>query len=245
MFHCHTRIHRRSGQPTIRSTCCATGCTLSRRQDRRYPQSPRPYNCHSTAVTANRVASLRTHWETRASRGNSKTGRRVLTIEKQHALLASHPLLCIAGSTLASLPEQITGGRLAHPSQPRVAVALVERAPEGYAKMFKAMNHSVSHANHLAACKARRTQGCSRLSADGKGIRIQVPAAIELFDPSKTRRCGVKKASKNSDVGVTSSSPLGSQCRPRALSRYIRRCERACPHHRNRQGQIEVIFKWT
>ena len=140
--------------------------------------------------TANRVASLRTHWEIPCFEGKQRVqDGECLTIEKAARALG------IAPSTLHRwlnagfiAGEQITPGA---PWRIRVNDELrsrfVERAPEGYVKMFKAMNLlCVSRQTILQRVKRGELKAVHVYRGRAKGIRIQVPAATpSLFDPLK------------------------------------------------------------
>ena len=140
--------------------------------------------------TANRVASLRTHWEIPCFEGKQQVqDGECLTIEKAARALG------IAPSTLHRwlnagfiAGEQITPGA---PWRIRVNDELrsrfVERAPEGYVKMFKAMNLlCVSRQTILQRVKRGELKAVHVYRGRAKGIRIQVPAATpSLFDPLK------------------------------------------------------------
>jgi uncharacterized protein YndB with AHSA1/START domain len=140
--------------------------------------------------TANRVASLRTHWQIPCFEAKQQVPHgECMTIEN-----AAHAL-GVAPSTLHRLlnggfiaGEQITPGA---PWRIRVNDELrsrfVENAPEGYVKMFKAMNLlGVSRQTILQRVKRGELKAVHVYRGRAKGIRIQVPPATpNLFDPPK------------------------------------------------------------
>ncbi len=140
--------------------------------------------------TANRVASLRTHWEIPCFEAKQQVhDGQLMTIEKAAQALE------IAPSTLHRwlnagfiAGEQITPGA---PWRIRVndelRLRFVESPPEGYVKMFKAMNLlGVSRQTILQRAKRGELKAVHVYRGRAKGIRIQVPAATpNLFDSLK------------------------------------------------------------
>ena len=143
--------------------------------------------------TANRVASLRNHWEIPcfADKQQVQDGE-CMTIEKAaHALEVAPSTLhrLLNGGFIAG--EQITPGA---PWRIRVNDELrsrfVENAPEGYMKMFKAMKLlGVSRQTILQRVKRGELKAIHVYRGRAKGIRIQVPAPTPtLFDPLEKPR---------------------------------------------------------
>src|SRR5438876_8304836 len=144
MSHCRARIHRRSAPPTIRSICCGDWPHI-------IPTPRSPASSIAKAVptatglsfTANRVSSLRTHWEIPCFEPKQQVqDGECMTIEKAARALGIAPSTlhrCLNDGFIAG--EQITAGA---PWRIRINDELrsrfVESAPEGYVKMFKAMN---------------------------------------------------------------------------------------------------------
>src|ERR1700751_3871494 len=140
--------------------------------------------------TANRVASLRTHWEIPCLEAKQQVeDGECMTIEKAARTLGLAPSTLhrwLNGGFIAG--EQITPGA---PWRIRVNDELrsrfVENAPEGYVKMFKAMNLlGVSRQTILQRVKRGELKAVHVYRGRAKGIRIQVPAvAPDLFGPLK------------------------------------------------------------
>ena len=90
---------------------------------------------------------------------------------------------------MASLPESRShlARRGASVSMTSCGRAFVESAPEGYVKMFKAMNLlGVSRQTILQRVKRGELKAVHVYRGRAKGIRIQVPAAApDLFEPLK------------------------------------------------------------
>jgi Recombinase/Recombinase zinc beta ribbon domain len=140
--------------------------------------------------TANRVASLRTHWKIPCfeARQQVQDGE-CMTIEQAARALE------IAPSTLHRwLNAGFIAGEQVTPGAPwRIRVndelrsRFVENAPEGYVKMFKAMNLlGVSRQTILQRVKRGELKAVHVYRGRAKGIRIQVPAAApDLFNPLK------------------------------------------------------------
>ncbi len=110
-----------------------------------------------------------------------------MTIEKAARALGIAPSTlhrCLNDGFIAG--EQITPGA---PWRIRINDELrsrfVESAPEGYVKMFKAMNLlGVSRQTILQPVKRGELKAVHVYRGRAKGIRIQVPAvAPDLFDP--------------------------------------------------------------
>ena len=140
--------------------------------------------------TANRVAGLRTHWEIPCfvAKQQVQDGE-CMTIEKAARALG------LAPSTLHRwLNDGFIAGEQITPGAPwRIRIndelrsRFVESAPEGYVKMFKAMNLlGVSRQTILQRVKRGELKAVHVYRGRAKGIRIQVPAvAPDLFDPLK------------------------------------------------------------
>ena len=172
------------------------------------------------------MASLRTHWEISCFEGKQQLqDGECLTIEKAARALG------IAPSTLHRwlnagfiAGEQITPGA---PWRIRVNDELrsrfVERAPEGYVKMFKAMNLlCVSRQTILQRVKRGELKAVHVYRGRAKGIRIQVPAATpSLTDTGRVDRPAHRAAR--------------IECKPATRSggipRFLRRSA-ACPDDR-------------
>ncbi len=143
------------------------------------------------SFTANRVSSLRAHWNIPCFEPTQQTqDGECMTIEKAARALK------LAPSTLHRMlnagfiaGEQITPGA---PWRIRVNDALrshfVENAPEGYVKMFKAMKLlGVSRQTILQRVKRGELKAVHVYRGRAKGLRIQVPAALpDLLEPLKT-----------------------------------------------------------
>jgi DNA invertase Pin-like site-specific DNA recombinase len=140
--------------------------------------------------TANRVSSLRTHWEIPCfeAKQQAQDGE-CMTIEK-----AAHALE-LAPSTLHRwLNDGFIAGEQITPGAPwRIRVndelrsRFVENAPEGYVKMFKAMNLlGVSRQTILQRVKRGELKALHVYRGRAKGLRIQIPAVTpDLFNPPK------------------------------------------------------------
>lgn len=143
------------------------------------------------SFTANRVSSLRTHWQIPCVEPMHATpDGECMTVEQ--AAYALH----LAPSTLHRMlnvgfiaGEQITPGA---PGRIRVNDALracfVENAPAGYVKMFRAMLLlGVSRQTILQRVKRGELSAVHVYRGRAKGIRIQIPAANpDLFEPPTT-----------------------------------------------------------
>lgn len=142
------------------------------------------------SFTANRVSSLRTHWEIPCFEPKQQVqDGECMTIEKAARALGIAPSTlhrCLNDGFIAG--EQITPGA---PWRIRINDELrsrfVESAPEGYVKMFRAMNLlGVSRQTILQRVKRGELKAVHVYRGGAKGIRIQVPAvAPDLFDPLK------------------------------------------------------------
>jgi len=130
--------------------------------------------------TANRVASLRTHWEIPCFEAKQQVqDGECMTIEKAARSLG------LAPSTLHRwLNDGFIAGEQITPGAPwRIRVndelrsRFVENSPEGYVKMFKAMNLlGVSRQTILQRVKRGELKAVHVHRGRAKGIRIQVPA---------------------------------------------------------------------
>jgi len=140
--------------------------------------------------TANRVASLRTHWEIPCFEAKQQVqDGECMTIEKAARALG------LAPSTLHRwLNDGFIAGEQITPGAPwRIRVndelrsRFVENSPEGYVKMFKAMNLlGVSRQTILQRVKRGELKAVHVYRGRAKGIRIQVPAFTpNLFGPVK------------------------------------------------------------
>lgn len=144
------------------------------------------------SFTANRVSSLRTHWEIPCFEPKQQVqDGECMTIEKAARALGIAPSTlhrCLNNGFIAG--EQITPGA---PWRIRINDELrsrfVESAPEGYVKIFKAMNLlGVSRQTILQRVKRGELKAVHVYRGRAKGIRIQVPAAApDLFDPLKKK----------------------------------------------------------
>jgi hypothetical protein len=143
------------------------------------------------SFTANRVGSLRTHWEIPCFEPKQQTqDGECMTIEKAARALG------LAPSTLHRwLNDGFIAGEQVTPGAPwRIRVndelrsLFVENAPEGYVKMYKAMRLlGVSRQTILQRVKRGELKAVHVCRGRAKGIRIQVPATTsDLFDPLKT-----------------------------------------------------------
>lgn len=143
------------------------------------------------SFTANRVSSLRTHWDIPCfeSRPQPSDGE-CMTVERAARTLG------IAPSTLHRwLNDGFIAGEQATPGAPwRVRVndelrsRFVEKAPEGYVTMLKATHLlGVSRQTILQRVKRGELKAVHVYRGRAKGLRIQVPAAApDLFSPQST-----------------------------------------------------------
>lgn len=145
------------------------------------------------SFTANRVSSLRTNWEIPCFEAAEHTpDGDCMTIER-----AAHTL-GLAPSTLHRwLNDGFIAGEQVTPGAPwRIRMTeelrslFVESAPDGYVKMFKAMNLlGVSRQTILQRVKRGELKAVHVSHGRAKGIRIQVPAALpDLFEAQSTTR---------------------------------------------------------
>jgi DNA invertase Pin-like site-specific DNA recombinase len=145
------------------------------------------------SFTANRVSSLRTHWKIPCFEPTQQTrDGECMTVERAAQTLG------LAPSTLHRwLNDGFIAGEQITPGAPwRIRLTdelrsrFVENAPEGYVKMFKAMNLlGVSRQTILQRVKRGELKALHVIRGRAKGIRIQVPAALpDLFDPQPTDR---------------------------------------------------------
>lgn len=143
------------------------------------------------SFTANRVASLRTHWEIPCFEAKQQAqGGECMTIEQAARSLG------LAPSTLHRwLNDGFIAGEQITPGAPwRIRVndelrsRFVENAPDGYVKMFKAMRLlGVSRQTILQRVKRGELKAVHVYRGRAKGLRIQIPAITsDLFDPLKT-----------------------------------------------------------
>jgi DNA invertase Pin-like site-specific DNA recombinase len=143
------------------------------------------------SFTANRVASLRTHWEIPCfePREQSEDGE-CMTVEKAARALN------LAPSTLHRwLNDGFIAGEQITPAAPwRIRVNdelrshFVEQVPDGYVTMLKATHLlGVSRQTILQRVKRGELKAVHVRRGRAKGLRIQVPApAPDLFDALKT-----------------------------------------------------------
>ena len=145
------------------------------------------------SFTANRVSSLRTNWEIPCFEAAEHTpDGDCMTIERAAQTLG------LAPSTLHRwLNDGFIAGEQVTPGAPwRIRMTdelrslFVENAPEGYVKMFKAMNLlGVSRQTILQRVKRGELKAVHVSHGRAKGLRIQVPAALpDLFEPQSTTR---------------------------------------------------------
>ena len=130
--------------------------------------------------TANRVASLRTHWEIPCFEAKQQVqDGECMTIEKAARSLG------LAPSTLHRwINDGFIAGEQITPGAPwrirandELRSRFVENSPEGYVKMFKAMNLlGVSRQTILQRVKRGELKAVHVHRGRAKGIRIQVPA---------------------------------------------------------------------
>ncbi len=143
------------------------------------------------SFTANRVSSLRTHWEIPRFEPKQQTqDGECLTIEKAARALN------LAPSTLHRwLNDGFIAGEQITPAAPwRIRVndelrsRFVEEVPDGYVTMLKATHLlGVSRQTILQRVKRGELKAVHVRCGRGKGLRIQVPAALpDLFEPLKT-----------------------------------------------------------
>ena len=143
------------------------------------------------SFTANRVASLRTHWEIPCFEPTQQTqDGECMTVEK-----AAHALN-LAPSTLHRwLNDGFIAGEQITPAAPwRIRVndelhsRFVERVPDGYVTMLKATHLlGVSRQTILQRVKRGELKAVHVHCGRAKGLRIQIPApAPDLFDALKT-----------------------------------------------------------
>jgi len=143
------------------------------------------------SFTANRVSSLRTHWEIPCFEPKQQTqDGECMTIEKAARALG------LAPSTLHRwLNDGFIAGEQVTPGAPwRIRVGdqlrslFVENAPEGYVKMYKAMRLlGVTRQTILQRVKRGELKAVHVYRGRAKGLRIQIPTTTaDLFDPLKT-----------------------------------------------------------
>lgn len=148
------------------------------------------------SFTANRVSSLRTHWQVPCFEPKQQTqDGECMTIEKAARALE------LAPSTLHRwLNDGFIAGEQVTPGAPwRIRVndelrsLFVENAPEGYVKMYKAMRLlGVSRQTILQRVKRGELKAVHVYRGRAKGLRIQVPTTTaDLFDPLKTPACAI------------------------------------------------------
>jgi DNA invertase Pin-like site-specific DNA recombinase len=145
------------------------------------------------SFTANRVSSLRTHWEIPCFEAAEHTpDGDCMTIERTAQTLG------LAPSTLHRwLNDGFIAGEQVTPGAPwRIRMTqelrslFVDDAPDGYVKMFKAMNLlGVSRQTILQRVKRGELKAVHVSRGRAKGIRIQIPAAHpDLFEAQSTTR---------------------------------------------------------
>jgi DNA invertase Pin-like site-specific DNA recombinase len=145
------------------------------------------------SFTANRVSSLRTHWEIPCFEPAEQTvDGNCMTIERTAKTLG------LAPSTLHRwLNDGFIAGEQVTPGAPwrirmteQLRSLFVDNAPEGYVKMFKAMNLlGVSRQTILQRVKRGELKAVHVSHGRAKGIRIQVPVALpDLFEAQSTTR---------------------------------------------------------
>jgi predicted DNA-binding transcriptional regulator AlpA len=139
------------------------------------------------SFTANRVSSVRTHWKIPCFEAADQIPEGdCMTIERAAQTLG------LAPSTLHRwLNDGFIAGEQDTPGAPwRIRMTqelrsmFVENAPDGYVKMFKAMNLlRVSRQTILQRVKRGELKAVHVCRGRAKGIRIQVPTAHpDLFD---------------------------------------------------------------
>jgi DNA invertase Pin-like site-specific DNA recombinase len=143
------------------------------------------------SFTANRVSSLRTHWQILCFEPSEHIpDGECMTIEQAARALN------LAPSTLhRQLNAGFIAGEQVTPGAPwRIRVdeelrsRFVENAPDGYVKMFKAMKLlGISRQAVLQRVKRGELKAVHVYRGRAKGLRIQIPAlTADLFDPLKT-----------------------------------------------------------
>jgi DNA invertase Pin-like site-specific DNA recombinase len=139
------------------------------------------------SFTANRVSSLRTHWKIPCfEAADQLLEGDCMTIERAAQTLG------LAPSTLHRwLNDGFIAGEQVTPGAPwrirmtqELRAMFVENAPDGYVKMFKAMNLlGVSRQTILQRVKRGELKAVHVCRGRAKGIRIQIPTAHpDLFD---------------------------------------------------------------
>ena len=145
------------------------------------------------SFTANRVSSLRTHWEIPCFEPSTQPpDAECVTVDRAAQILG------IAPSTLHRwLNDGFIAGEQITPGAPwrirmteQVRSLFVDNAPEGYVKMFKAMNLlGVSRQTILQRVKRGELKAVHVSRGRAKGLRIQIPEALpDLFNPPTTDR---------------------------------------------------------
>jgi len=140
------------------------------------------------SFTANRVSSVRTHWKIPCFETVDQIPEGdCMTIERAAQTLG------LAPSTLHRwLNDGFIAGEQVTPGAPwrirmtqQLRSMFVENAPDGYVKMFKAMNLlGVSRQTILQRVKRGELKAVHVSRGRAKGIRIQVPTAHpDLFEP--------------------------------------------------------------
>lgn len=143
------------------------------------------------SFTANRVSSLRTHWKIPCFEAAEHTpDGDCMTIERAAQTLG------VAPSTLHRwLNDGFIAGEQVTPGAPwRIRMTeelrsmFVENAPDGYVKMFKAMNLlGVSRQTILQRVKRGELKAVHVCRGRAKGIRIQIPTVHpDLFETQST-----------------------------------------------------------
>jgi hypothetical protein len=145
------------------------------------------------SFTANRVSSLRTHWNIPCFESSPQTSDgECITVER-----AAHAL-GVAPSTLHRwLNDGFIAGEQITPGAPwrirlteELRARFVENAPEGYVTMLKATHLlGVSRQTILQRVKRGELKAVHVHRGRAKGLRIQIPtAAPDLFSPRSTDR---------------------------------------------------------
>lgn len=140
------------------------------------------------SFTISRVSSLRTNWKIPCFEPSKEiSDGECMTVERAAQTLG------LASSTLHRwLNDGFIAGEQVTPGAPwRIRVTedlrslFVEKAPDGYVKMFKAMNLlGVSRQTVLQRVKRGELKAVHVSRGRAKGLRIQVPATLpDLFDP--------------------------------------------------------------
>jgi hypothetical protein len=143
------------------------------------------------SFTANRVSSLRTHWNIPCFKSQSQSSDgECMTVERAARTLG------VAPSTLHRwLNDGFIAGEQITPGAPwRIRVndelrsRFVENAPEGYVTMLKATHLlGVSRQTILQRVKRGELKAVHVHRGRAKGLRIQIPAAApDLFSPQST-----------------------------------------------------------